>query len=65
MVRIEVLDQDEGHAAVGWQRGEKFPACIKAAGRSADADDREIRFPRRRSVREQRPIRGGRLGPVR
>jgi hypothetical protein len=37
-----MLDQDEGHAAVGRQRVEKLLEGLEAAGRSADADHREV-----------------------
>ena len=40
--RIEMLDQDEGHAVAGRQRVHQLPAGIEAARRGADADDREI-----------------------
>jgi len=40
--RIEMLDHDEGHAAVGRERVEEFLKRIEAAGRSADANHREV-----------------------
>ena len=40
--RIEMLDQDKGHAVSGWQRAYQLSAGIKAAGRSTDRDDREL-----------------------
>ena len=49
--RIEMLDQDEGHAAIGRQRVHKLPASIKAARRGAYSDDREVRRAARRSAR--------------
>ncbi len=42
VARIEVLDDDEGHAVIGRQRVEQLPARIEAAGRGADRDDRKI-----------------------
>ncbi|MEO3475691.1 hypothetical protein AAFN86_27810, partial [Roseomonas sp. CAU 1739] len=41
MRRVEVLDQDEGRAIPGRQRIQESPASVEAAGRSADADNRE------------------------
>ncbi len=40
MRRIEMLDQDEGHAGAGGEHGEKSAAGIEAAGRGAQPDDR-------------------------
>ena len=40
--RIEMLDQDEGHAVVGRQRADEFPARIKPARRGAYSDNREV-----------------------
>ena len=40
--RIEMLDQDEGHADARRQRVDKLAARIEAAGGGADADHREI-----------------------
>ena len=43
VARVEVLDEDEGHAVIGGQRAEQLPAGVEAAGRGADRHDREIR----------------------
>ena len=43
VARVEVLDDDEGHAVVGGQRAEQLPARVKAAGRGADRHDGKIR----------------------
>jgi len=39
VVRIEVLHQDESHAAVRWHAGEERLERGQAARRGADADD--------------------------
>ncbi len=39
---IEVLYQDEGHAVIGGQCGEKSPACVQPPRRGANPDDWEI-----------------------
>ena len=43
MVRVEMLNQHEGHPGAIGQRAQKLAAGIKAAGRSADADNEEVR----------------------
>src|SRR5208282_2219953 len=45
MRRIEMLDQNEGHAGAGRERGEQPPGGIEAAGRGAKPDDREAVMP--------------------
>jgi hypothetical protein len=42
MRRVQVLHQDEGHAALGGQRVHQPAARIQAARRGADADDKKI-----------------------
>ena len=42
MGRIEMLDQNEGHAGAAREHGEQPAEGIKAASRSAEPDDREI-----------------------
>ena len=49
--RIEMLDQDEGHAVAGGQRVHELPAGIEAARRGAYSDDREVRWAARSSAR--------------
>jgi hypothetical protein len=41
MRRVEMLDQNEGHAAAGREHVEQAPEGIEAAGRCAEPDDRE------------------------
>ena len=57
--RVQVLDDDKGHAAVGRHVTEKVFEGLQSAGRSTDADDREalcavwrvaIRFCRRSRI---------------
>lgn len=55
--RIKVLDKDEGHAAIGRQRGQKFPACVESARGGADPDDGEASVNRRRATSERAPAR--------
>ena len=50
--RVEMLDQDEGHAVAGRQRLQKLRAGIEATGRGANSDDRE-------AAGTARPIRRG------
>jgi hypothetical protein len=50
---IEMLNEDEGHAAVGRQGAYELPAGIEAAGRSAYADDGEVASISGRSLRGQ------------
>ena len=45
MRRIEMLDQNEGHAGAGRERVEQPADSIKAAGRGAEPDDREAVSP--------------------
>jgi hypothetical protein len=37
-----MLDKDEGHADIGWQRVDKLAAGIKATRRGAYSDNREV-----------------------
>ena len=37
-----MLDQDEGHAVVGWQRAHELPAGVEAARRGAYSDNRKV-----------------------
>jgi hypothetical protein len=39
MRRIEMLDQDEGHAAAGGKSRKELPEGVETARRSAHADD--------------------------
>lgn len=39
---VEVLDQDEGHAAIGRQRVQKASAGVKTPCRSANSHDEEV-----------------------
>ncbi len=50
MVRVEMLNQHEGHPGAIGQRAQKLAAGIKAAGRSADADNEEVHVLRRRTL---------------
>jgi hypothetical protein len=59
MVWIKVLDQNKCHAIIGWQRGEKFPACIEPAGGSANSNNRETSGPGRRPARGRPRLRCG------
>jgi hypothetical protein len=45
MCRIEVLDQNEGHAGAGRERGEQPAEGVEATGRGAEPDDREALRP--------------------
>ena len=49
MRRIEMLDQDEGHAGAGREHGEQPAAGIESAGRGAEPDDGETFSPERRA----------------
>src|ERR1700735_4767513 len=42
VARVEVLHNDEGHAVDRRKRVQELPACVEAAGRGADRDDRKI-----------------------
>jgi hypothetical protein len=59
--------QNEGHAAVGWQRGQEFPAGVQPTRRGTDPDDWEISMMRRRTAGEGAPARPlwRRFGPIR
>ena len=52
MGRVEVLHQDEGHAVIGRQRTQKFPASIEATRRGADANNGEVTDLERRPACE-------------
>jgi hypothetical protein len=58
MRRIEMLDQDEGHAAVGRQRVEEILEGLETAGRGADPDHREIPLSRRGGACQRWPSAG-------
>jgi hypothetical protein len=64
---IEVLYQDERHAAIDWQRGQEFPACTQTTRRGTDPDDWEISATRRRPADKGTPGRPlwRRFGPIR
>jgi hypothetical protein len=49
---IEVLDEDESHTVIGWQRGQEFSARIQPASRGANPDDGEISAVGRRTARQ-------------
>ena len=53
VARVEVLHDDEGHAIDRWNRVQEFPACVEAAGRGADRDDRKITT----AAREERTLK--------
>jgi len=58
MRRIEMLDQDEGHAGPGRERGQQSAESIEPAGRSAKPDDRETFSRKRRAApRRRTPVR--------
>jgi len=65
--RIEMLDQDKGHAVAGGQRVHQLPAGIKATRRGAYSDNREISRAARTATRREgalarsRPGRFGRM----
>jgi hypothetical protein len=60
--RVEVLHQDEGHAGIGRQGAQEFPAGVKAARRGADADDDNVSgVPRRQGMSGSRSGRFGRM----
>jgi hypothetical protein len=48
MRRIEMLDQNEGHAGSRRERGEQPAGSIEATSRGAQPDDREMVIPKRR-----------------
>jgi hypothetical protein len=51
--RIEMLNQDQGHAVAEGQRAHKLPAGIKATRRGADSDDQKVSGSARRTVHLQ------------
>src|SRR3546814_15133126 len=53
MRRIEMLDHDEGHVAVGRRNVEELPEGIETAGRSADGDHGKSAKLGRASCRER------------
>src|SRR5580698_3262123 len=59
---IEMLYQNEGHAVIGWQCGEKSPACIQPDRRGTNPDEWEISDARRRVAGEGATTR---FSPVR
>jgi len=65
--RIEMLDQDKGHAVAGGQRLYKLPAGIKATRRGAYSDNREVSRAAPTATRREgalarsRPRRFGRM----
>ena len=56
MVGVHVLDQDESHSRVAWERREKRSECLQTASRSSNADDGEPRHEREQ-VRRRRRVR--------
>ena len=42
VLRIEMLDQHEGHAVVGWRGVEELLEGVETPGRSPQCNDREI-----------------------
>jgi hypothetical protein len=67
MSRIEVLDQNEGHAGADRERSEQPPEGIEATRRGAEPDDREAVMPGRATPRRRTPARrrASRSGPSR
>ena len=68
MGRIEMLDEDEGHAVAGAQGPHELPAGIKATRRGAYSDDGKVPEAARRATRRQdTPARSrpGRFGLMR
>ena len=55
MRRIEMLDQDEGHPAVGWKRGEQLGEGFEAARRGSDSDHREVIVRKGNDFRQNAP----------
>ena len=41
MFRIEVLDEDKGHAGICREAPKELGECLQATGGGADADDRQ------------------------
>jgi hypothetical protein len=62
MGRVEVLHQNEGHAVIGRQRTQKFPASIEATRRGANANNGEVTNPGRRAACERTSARSRRGG---
>jgi len=60
VVRIEVLDLDESHPAIGRQGIEEPPKCFHAAGRRRNGYDRKLagRIFRRRGRASSRARHG-------
>ena len=50
MVRVEMLNQHEGHPSAIGQRAQKLPAGVKATCRCAYADDEEVGVLRQRTL---------------
>src|ERR1700730_118300 len=50
MRRIEMLDQNEGHAGAGGERAEQAAEGIEAAGGGAEPDHREVVMPECRTA---------------
>ena len=66
MRRIEMLDQNEGHAGAGREGGEQSPGSIEAPSRGAETDNREAVMPRdesQASATNAEPT-GGRAAPA-
>ena len=51
MRRIEMLNEDEGHAIGDRKRADELPASLETAGGRANADNREIERARWRTAR--------------
>ena len=66
---IQMLDEDERHASVGWQRLEHLRKCLQTSGRGSDSHDRKsavcdfIRFLRHQG-RHGRLWFGGQNSPI-
>src|SRR5208282_4079563 len=54
MRRIEMLDQNEGHAGAGRERSKQPPEGVEAAGRGTEPDDPEAVMPERRATPKRR-----------
>lgn len=50
MGRIEMLDEDEGHAITVGKGFDELSACVEAARRRSDPDDQEVVCPCRRTA---------------
>jgi hypothetical protein len=56
MGRIEMLDEDESHAATGGKGFDELSARVEATRRGADPDDEEVVWsPRRAAYRQRTP----------